>query len=99
MTLPDGRRNIRRDKMISVQMAVSFKIENIFLTFGIQVEKRSGKKTVTLLSNTSFFGLDPKAFAKKLQVSLATGVTTNDDVPNCEGPQIQLSGNHVSLCI
>jgi translation initiation factor 1 (eIF-1/SUI1) len=51
------------------------------------------------MDNTSFFGIDAKAFVKKLQVSLATSVTINQEVPNCEGPQIQLSGNHVCLHI
>ncbi|KAI6184009.1 PUA and Translation initiation factor SUI1 domain containing protein [Aphelenchoides bicaudatus] len=80
VTLPDGRRNIRRDKMVSIQMSV---------------EKRAGKKVVTLLNNTSFFGIDAKAFSKKLQVALATSVTINQEVPNCEGPQLLLHGNHV----
>lgn len=50
---------------------------------------------VTLINNTAFFGIDANAFCKRIQTALATGATINQDVPNCEGPQILLHGNHI----
>ena len=61
----------------------------------MQVEKRSGNKSVTLLSNLAIYGVNAKDFAKKIQVAVATSATTVPNAVQCEGPQLLVQGNHV----
>ncbi|CAD5211292.1 unnamed protein product [Bursaphelenchus okinawaensis] len=81
VTLEDGRKNIKRNQVPNIEF---------------KIEKRSGNKTVTLVNNFLFFGIDPKVFSKKIQNAMATGASINQDVPNCEGPQLLVHGNHVN---
>ncbi|KAI6228497.1 SUI1 domain-containing protein [Aphelenchoides besseyi] len=78
--LSDGRTNVRKIKMPTIV---------------ISVEKRSGNKTVTLVNNTVFFGIDAQLFCQKIKSAMATGATINQEVQNCEGPQILVHGNQV----
>lgn len=59
------------------------------------MEKRSGNKLVTMINNTSVYGIDPKTLSQKIQVSVATGASLINSVVNCEGPQILVHGNQV----
>ena len=65
--------------------------------YDLKVERRSGNKTVTLVNNVVCFGIDAKALCQTLRSSLATGATINDEVANCEGPQILINGNQVCV--
>uniref|UniRef100_A0A914WBS9 SUI1 domain-containing protein n=1 Tax=Plectus sambesii TaxID=2011161 RepID=A0A914WBS9_9BILA len=65
------------------------------LTF--KVETRSGNKKVTLVNNVIVYGIEPKDFARKIQIGVATSATVNQQAPQCEGPQVLIQGNQVDF--
>lgn len=52
-----------------------------------------------MINNTACFGIDARALCSTLKQSLATGATVNEEVPQCEGPQILVNGNQVCTSI
>ncbi|KAH7718918.1 Protein C25H3.4 [Aphelenchoides avenae] len=82
VTLEDGRRIVRRQKMPEIVMSI---------------EKRAGNKVVTLVNNVTVFGIDVKEFCHRIQTKVATGTTVIAEAPLCEGPQVLVHGNQVNF--
>ncbi|KAH7701654.1 Protein C25H3.4 [Aphelenchoides avenae] len=78
VTLEDGRRIVRRQKMPEIVMSI---------------EKRAGNKVVTLVNNVTVFGIDIKEFCHRIQTKVATGTTVIAEAPLCEGHQVLVHGN------
>ncbi|XP_077863853.1 eukaryotic translation initiation factor 2D-like, partial [Saccoglossus kowalevskii] len=62
----------------------------------INVEKRTGNKKVTLVQNLEVFGIDPKSFARTVQVNVAASTSISPLPGNGAGFQVLIQGNQIN---